>query len=351
LSSTTPQRQRIFYKSIPKVELHRHLEGSLNLPTMIEIAKKYDLDLPKNPDEFRSLVQVMDGEPFTIQNFLSKFGTLRKFYQSPEVIKKITKQTIAQAAEDNIRYLELRFTPVALTRIRDFPLGEAMDWVIESANEAAEKYGVMTNLIANVNRHESVALAEEVTKLAIERKNKGIVALDIGGNEAEFPGEEFTGVFREAKQAGLNITVHAGEWGPAENIVMAVETLGAQRIGHGVRVMENENVVAMTREREIVFEVCPTSNYQSGVTEDIYNHPLKRMIDAGLEVTINTDDPGISQIDLSDEYELACESLGLDLTALQESILVAARAAFLSEKTRKMLVSSLENEFKLNGKS
>lgn len=321
------------------------MEGSLRLTTMIEIARKYDLDLPKNVDEFRSMVQIKDGEPLTAKNFLMKFSTLRLFYQSPEVIKRIAKQTIADAAADNIRYMELRFTPVALTRIKDFDLGEAMDWVIESVDEASEDYGVQTNLIASVNRHESVELAEEVVKLSIDRMDKGIVGLDLAGGEADFPGENFADLFKEAKEAGLQITIHAGEWGGPENIVLAIKKLQAERIGHGVRVMEDQKTIDMCTERGITFEVCPTSNYQSGVVSSIPEIPLSEMLEAGLDITINTDDPSISQVDLSDEYELACETLGLGKKHLQETIVNAARAAFLPDGEHKKLVDSLEKEF------
>lgn len=344
---TTLTHQRIFYKSLPKIELHRHMEGSLRLTTMLEIAREFKLDLPYHRvDEFRALVQVLAEEPFTFQNFLSKFTTLRNFYQSPEVIKRITRETIADAAVDNIRYLELRFTPVALTRVKDFPLGEAMDWVIETVDEIAEDYGVPTNLIASVNRHESLELAEEVIQLSIDRKDKGIIAVDLAGGESDFPGNNFKPVFKEAKEAGMRITIHAGEWGPAENIKLAIEDLGAERIGHGVRVLEDEDVVKLAIERGVTFEVCPTSNYQSGVVTSLKDHPLPKMMEAGLDVTINTDDPSISQIDLSDEYELTVESLKVERRHLQDSILNAAKASFLPEHENSILVDALAHEFK-----
>jgi len=343
-------RRKAFYKSIPKVELHRHLEGSLRLSTMMEIAKTYDLDLPKKAEKFRPLVQVVDGEPYTFQNFLAKFTTLRLFYQSPEVIKQITRETIADAAEDNVRYMELRFTPVALTRIKDFPLADAMDWVIETAEEAAEEHGVQTRLIASVNRHESVELAEEVMQLAVDRKDSSIVGLDLAGSEADFPGEEFEGIFKEAKESGLRITIHAGEWGGPENIEMAIKKLGAERIGHGVRILEDPKVIDLAQEHKVTFEVCPTSNHQSGIFPSIDEHPLLKMVEAGLGVTVNTDDPSISQIALSDEYELACETLSLDRKVLRETVLYAARAAFLPDGRHDGLVASLEKEFAKNEK-
>ncbi|MGD2026713.1 MAG: adenosine deaminase [Anaerolineales bacterium] len=338
-------RHRVFYKSLPKIELHRHLEGSLRLTTMIEIARKHNLDLPvDDPDAFNALVQVNEGEPFDFQNFLSKFATLRLFYQSPEAIRRFAREAVADAAADKIRYLELRFTPVALTRIRDFPMADAMDWVIETVQEASEDYGVDTRLIASVNRHESLALAEDVAVLSAERISRGVVGMDLAGNEAEFPGKEFTALFQEARQAGLRTTIHAGEWGGSESIRLAIETLGAERIGHGVRVMEDPDLTTLAAERQIPFEVCPTSNYQSGVVTDLSSHPLPKMVEAGLRVTLNTDDPGISQIDLSDEYELGCEVLSITPEVLRELILNAARSAFLSPSEIDLLVMDMEEE-------
>jgi adenosine deaminase len=338
-------RERGFYQSLPKVELHRHLEGSLRLNTMIDCIKTYDLDLPQKAEKIKPLVHVLEEDPYTSVNFLSKFKTLRLLYQSPEMIQRITYEAIEDAANDNIRYMELRFTPVALTRIKDFPLGEAMDWVIASVSNTSEKFGVKVSLIATVNRHEDLTLAEEVVKLSIDRKGKGITAIDLTGNEADFPGAEFEGVFKEAKQSGLRITIHAGEWGGPDNIELAIKRLGAERIGHGVRVIEDPRVVDLARERKIIFEVCPTSNYQTGVFPSIEEHSLPKMMQSGLIVTLNTDDPGISQIDLSNEYALACEMFGFEIDTLQDSIISAARGAFVQDGEREKLIDLINKEF------
>lgn len=331
------------YRALPKVELHRHLEGSLRLDTMVEIADDHGLDLPrKDRNRFRSLVQVLDEEPFTFQNFLSKFKTLRQFYRSPPVIERITRESVADAAADNVRYLELRFTPVALSRVGGFSLAEVMDWVIDSAQRAAEEYDVTTRLIASTNRHESPEMAARVAQLAAERRDRGVVGLDLAGDEANFSAQPFCEIFREARQDGLHITVHAGEWSGAQNVMEAIQELNAERIGHGVRVLEDEAAVALARERAIPFEVCVTSNYQSGVVPALDAHPLPEMIARGLNVTINTDDPSVSGIDLSDEYRVACESLGLTLGQLEERVLSAARAAFLPAEERSALVAELE---------
>ena len=336
-----------FYKNLPKIELHRHLEGSVRLGTLMEIGRLYSMDLP-NTDKLRTLVQVGENEKFTSENFLSKFQTLRLFYRSPQVIQRITRETIMDAAADNIRYMELRFTPVALSRAEGFPLTDVIDWVADATRDATEEHAVKTRLIISLNRHESINVAAEIAQLAADRLDKGIIGLDLAGNEAEFSALGFLGIFKEARQAGLHVTIHAGEWGGAANVLNAILYLQAERIGHGIRVLEDPQVVALAREREIPFEVCVTSNYQSGVIPTRTVHPLPRMISLGLNTTLNTDDPSISQITLSDEYRLACEDLGLTLEVLRGRILAAASAAFLSDQEKTELQQVIVEKFPLD---
>lgn len=341
---TTPLNR---YFSLPKVELHRHLEGSLRLSTMLDIAQKHGVTIPISMLNLSGLVQVQDQDPMTFTNFLDKFKTLRLFYRSPDVIHRVAREAVEDAAKDNCRYMELRFTPVALSRAEGFPLHDVMDWVITSAQDAAKKHKIKVGLIASVNRHESPELAEQVAWLAVEHMKHGLMALDLAGNEAEFKTDAFHGIFKEAKQSGLCITIHGGEWGAAENVRDAIENLGADRIGHGVRVLESESVTALARERGMVFEVCVTSNFQSGVVKSLELHPLPRMLDAGLKVTVNTDDPSVSRITLSHEYQHVCEDLNVPLDVLKSCILNAAKAAFLPENEKTELVNSLKKELKL----
>jgi adenosine deaminase len=335
-----------FFKKLPKVELHRHLEGSLRVPTMMEIVRAHNLDV-KNTGYLRPLVQVEHDEPYTFENFLAKFGTLRLFYKSPEIIKRITREAVEDAALDNIRYMELRFTPVALSRAEGFPMGQVVDWVIESVREASIQFGVLVRLIASINRHESLTQAKKVLEIALERKDKGIVGIDLAGNEAEFPAEPFRELFLLAKKQGLELTIHAGEWGGAENVRQAIEIFGAERIGHGIRVMEDPNVVALARERGTVFEVCVTSNHHSGAVERLDAHPIKQMMDKGLSVTINTDDPSISRIDLSNEYQAVSDLFGVSIEGLEKRVVAAAEAAFMSPETKKRLAEKISQEFEL----
>ena len=319
----------------------------MRLDTMLDIARQHGIEIPEDVLRLSTLVQVQEEDKFTFQNFLSKFNTLRMFYRSPDVIHRITREAIEDAARDNVKYMELRFTPVALSRAERFPLHDVIDWVMASSKEAAAKNGVIVKLIASVNRHESTDLAEQVAWLAAEHLEDGIVGLDLAGNEAEFKYEPFYGIFKEAKQSGLHVTIHAGEWGVAQHIKDAIEGFDAERIGHGVRVLEDANITALAKERGTAFEVCITSNYQSGVVAALDAHPLMKMLEAGVNATINTDDPSISRITLSHEYYAACEDLQMPQTVLKECIVAAAQAGFLPEAEKAKLVTQLKQDLKI----
>lgn len=336
------------YRLLPKVDLHRHLEGSLRLQTMLDIARKHGITIPANVVHLSRLVQVQDKDTFTFANFLAKFNTLRMFYRSPEVIDRITHEAVEDAARDNVRYLELRFTPVALSRAERFPLEDVTDWVMKAAKDAEKKFKVMVRLIVSINRHEGVELAEQVAWLAAERVKDGIVGIDLAGNEAEFSARPFLPLLKEARQAGLQLTMHAGEWNGAQNVREAIEDFGARRIGHGVRVLEDNYTTRLAKEYQTAFEVCVTSNFQTGVIKQRAEHPLPKMLEAGLNVTINTDDPSISQITLGNEYRVAQQELKLSLEVIKQRIIAAAQAAFLPENDRNRLAASLKKELKLS---
>jgi adenosine deaminase len=196
-------------------------------------------------------------------------------------------------------------------------------------------------LIASINRHEPVAIAEQVLQIAVDHK-EDIVGLDLAGDEANFPPEPFVSLFQDARRSGLGITAHAGEWSGAATVRHAIERLGAQRIGHGVRILEDPGVVSLAREHGPAFEVCVTSNVQSGVIQRMADHGLRAMLDQGLRVTINTDDPAVEAITLTDEYEIAVNDLGLSVEALKGTIHAAAEAAFLPPPDKHKLIEHFQ---------
>lgn len=333
--------KRLSYPLIPKVDLHRHLEGSVRLSTLEETARQLKLDLPSGSD-LRALVQTCPGEAHTVQRFLRKFSVLRQFFTRREMIERIVTEAIEDAAAENVRHLELRFTPNALCQGGHFPLEDVMQWVFASAARACRQAGISLCLIASVNRHEPVTIAQAVAEMAV---TLGLAGLDLAGDEARFPAAPFLNTFRRAQEDGLAITVHAGEWGSAENVREAIEQFQAGRIGHGIRVLDNPETTRLAVKAGTVFEVCLTSNVQSGAVADISSHPLRKMMQAGLAVTLNSDDPKIFNISLGDEYRLACQRLGLTDQQLFEGILAAARASFLPQARRAHLYEALQRDF------
>ncbi len=332
------------YATLPKVELHRHLEGAVRLTTLLGVAAEYGVTLPESrPEALRRYVQVVPNDPHTSAHFLSKFAVLRRFFVSEAVIRRIVAEAIEDAARDNICYMELRFTPKALARLMNYSFAQVVGWVCEAAEAAQAKHDIQVRLIIAINRHESVHDAEESLAAALAHQDRGVVGIDLCGQEKGFPATPFLAVFKAAREAGLGVTIHAGEWDMLENIVQAVEQFGATRIGHGVRILENSDVIKLCRTSGVTFEVCPTSNLHSGVFPRLDVHPMRDMRAAGLLVTVNTDDPAICNITLSDEYATAHEVLGLPQAALRETVQNAINAAFLPREERAALSSKIES--------
>jgi adenosine deaminase len=329
---------RNFLSNLPKIDLHRHLEGSLRLPTLAEIAHQHGVDLPSwDLEELRPYVQVVDEDTPDFHGFLAKFKLLRRFYSSREAVTRVAYEAVADAAEDNIRYLELRFNPVALALNQGFSFEEVVDWVISATDQAQTDYPIQTRLIVQIGRHEP-QYARQLAEIAVDRQNQGVVGLDLAGDEINYPVTKFVDVFQWAKGQGLHITVHAAEAGPPINVKEAIEELGAERIGHGVRAMEDLAVIDLLNELQITLEICPTSNLQTGIIPKLGQHPLYAFYQIGIPVTINTDDPSISNTTLTDEYLVATRGAGVPLRVLPEMIINAAKAAFLPEAEKVRLV-------------
>jgi adenosine deaminase len=324
---------------MPKIDLHRHLEGSLRLATLADIAHQHGVDLPSfSLEELRPYVQVVDDPPDFL-TFLAKFKLLRRFYSSREAVERIAYEAVADAAADNVRYLELRFSPVALALNQGFRFEDVVDWVILAVDRAQQNHNILVKLIVLTNRHEP-QYASELAEIAIDRKDRGIVGLDLAGDEVNFPRlDPFIPVFQKTRQAGLHITVHAAEAGPASNARDAIEQLGAERIGHGIRIRENIAVMDMINRLQIPLEICPTSNMQTGVIPKLGQHPLFAFHQLGIPVTVNTDDPSISNTTLTDEFQVAVGGAGVPFKALCEMVLNAARAAFLPPLEKERLVA------------
>jgi adenosine deaminase len=255
----------------------------------------------------------------------------------------MTREVVADAAMDNVKYLELRFTPRALSNILNCPYENVLEWVCSESIAAEAQYDIQVRLIVSVNRHESLSIADLTLDAVLAYKNPYIVAVDLAGNESDYPAEPFLSWFERAKTEGLGVTIHAGEWGPAENIRSAVAMLMADRIGHGVRAIEDLALCDWLIEQGVVLEVCPTSNVHSGAVSHWSQHPLSRLYQHGVVTTINTDDPLVSDITLTDELVHALEFINLTVDDVKRHMLNAAHAAFLPLNERKLLVAQFES--------
>lgn len=329
-------------KKLPKIELHRHWEASMRLETLLHIAEEYGIEMPEYEVEtLRPFIQVMPDEPRSMQHFLGKFAMLRQFYRSPSIIERMTREIVIDAAEDNVKYMELRFTPMALCNISQCSVREVVQIVCDTAQRVSAGHDITVRLIASMNRHESVSFGEKVLRAAIEFKDRGIVGIDLAGNE-QMSALPFRNIFLTAKQEGLGVTIHAGEWDGAGSVWDAIGNLNADRIGHGVRVLEDPAIANILVEREVVLEVCPSSNVLSGIFDSLHEHPLPEMLRQHIRVTINTDDPVICNINLTDEIYNAVSHMRVSLDDIKRSTLVAARASFLPEQERNELIAQFQ---------
>lgn len=332
-------------RQMPKVDLHRHLEGSLPASFFVELAKEFPVPIPAGGLEELERRLTMSGQTPDFKEFLKKFEHLRTFYVSQECIQRATREAVRLAAADNVRYLELRYNPIHFATQMAFGLEQVIEWVTEARDSAAAEFGIQVELIATVNRNDPVQESLPVIEAAISGAGRHFVGIDIAGDENEGNLVRFAGVVRKARGAGLGITVHAGEVGPAANVRDAIRLLGAHRIGHGIRVLDDPEVVKLAKQSGTVFEVCPSSNLCTGAVSSIDKHPVVEMGRAELAVTICTDDPAICATTLSDEYALLAKTFGLERSDFLELNLTALQGAFRPREERGQLSMMFEEEF------
>ena len=333
-------------RQLPKISLHRHLEGSLRIQTLAELAWKCNISLPAYEIEaLRPYVQITNDPP-DFHNYINKFTLLRHFYVSKDVIERVVRETIADAAADNVLYFELRFNPVALSRAGNFSLADVVDWVETTVQQAQQDYQCRTCLILQIGREEPIRIADEIVDIAIAHLGDMVRGIDLAGDEVHYPPQLCKVPFRRAKQAGLRITAHGGEAMGADSVRAALQYLDAERIGHGIRSIEDAAVVTMLKSRGTTLEVCPTSNFQTGAAPHPPEHPLGDLYAQGVRVTLNTDNPSISATTLSNEYVVAVRDIGLKRTMIFDALHNAVDAAFIPDDERDWLKTTFEEALK-----
>jgi len=319
----------------PLIDLHRHLDGSVRLETILDLGRQHGIPLPGDTlEELRPHVVITTPQPGLIE-FLAKFRWMTGVLADYDACRRVARENVEDAKREGLRYLELRFSPLFMADAHNLDPSKVTAAVIEGVREGEEATGVKANLIGILTRTYGPVRARRELRALLDHK-KEIIALDLAGDEGNWPAELFVEHFQEGRDAGWRVTVHAGEAAGAQSIVTAIEKLGATRIGHAVRAVEDPAVMDLLRDRRIGIEANLTSNVQTSTVPDYISHPLKKFLKAGLLATINTDDPGISGIDLAHELDVAAPAAGLDQSDVHQALLNAWEIAFLStdEKSR-----------------
>lgn len=315
-------------QKIPKVELHRHLECSMRLSTLLELAKNAGIEVPKDPQAVKDKFLVT--EPMhDLEAVLKKFLVTQKVLDTEEILTRITREVIEDAAKEGIRILELRYAPTFVQQGHPNLSFERIHQAIVRGMNEAKNEKVAVGLIAIIQRVLSLKDAENVTAFAIENKET-FIGLDLADNEVGFEPRPFRKMFERAKSEGLGITIHSGESpGTAEFVRQSIEELGAQRIGHGLQIAGHPDIMKLVRDRNVPLELCPTSNWLTNAVPTLGAHPFRKLMEADVPVTVNSDDPGVFNIDLVNEYEVLNRELAITPAEFDRCNDTAASASFL----------------------
>jgi adenosine deaminase len=323
-------------RSLPKVDLHRHLDCSMRWSTMLEIATTLKLDFPQNPQKQQQHFLVT--EPMTnLEAVLNKFLVAQKVLASEEILERLAFEACEDAFNDGVRILELRYAPTFISEAHPSLTFEKIHQAfLKGLARAQKQMPLAVGLICILQRILPLQKVDAVTQFAIENKNT-FLALDLADNEEGFEPKPFAPFFEASRRAGLRTTIHSGE-APNQNAAQwikdSIEVLGAERIGHGIQAIHSPEVMKLLIAKNIPLEVCPYSNYLTQAFKTYAEHPLKKLIDAGVPVTLNSDDPGMFASTLTDDYWIAHAYQKLSFIDFYKCNEVAFKHSFISEKEK-----------------
>ncbi len=327
-------------RRMPKVELHRHLDGSIRLETIVDIARHHGIRLPSEDlDELRKLATIT--RPLRdLREVLDGFAILQSVCVSYEALKRITYENVEDAVRDGVQLIELRFAPAFIGVGKDLGNDEIIEGVVDGVRAALADFPVEVGLIGIVARSQSLesntAATADLVRYSQSQHPEAwrIRGFDLADNEAGFDARGFVPLVQQAREAGLGITIHSGEDTDAAAVATTLELFQAERIGHGVRIWEDEPVMQQVRDAGALLEVSPTSNWLTRAVPSREAHPLVKLHRAGVPVCLNSDDPQLFGIDLVTEYRYAMDELGATTEELQLMNQRALAASFLPEDSR-----------------
>jgi adenosine deaminase len=331
------------FESLPKTDLHVHLDGSLRLSTILELAREDNVTLPATTAEGLYQAIGCGRNCGSLEEYLRGFAITLSVMQTDTSLSRIAFELAEDAHQENVRYMEVRYSPM-LHQERGLKLTRVVEAVLEGLRLARERYGIKSNLILCGIRNISARSSYEMAELAVAYKGRGVVGFDLAGAEENYPAKQHVDAFQLVRDNNINCTLHAGEaYGP-ESIAQAIHDCGAHRIGHGCRLIEHGDLLHYVNDHRIALECCPSSNVQTGAVRDLRAHPLKLYYDLGLRVTVNTDNRLITDTTVSRELWLVHSKMGVAFSDVKSMVLAGFKSSFLPYHERRAIVRRVSEE-------
>jgi adenosine deaminase len=316
-------------KSLPLTDIHRHLDGNIRSQTILELGQKFNIALPaQDLESLRPHVQIVEAEPSLVA-FLSKLDWGVAVLGDLDACRRVAYENVEDALKAQIDYAELRFSPYYMAMKHNLPVQGVVEAVIDGVQSGVRDFGIKANLIGILSRTFGTQACQIELDALMAHKNR-LVAIDLAGDELGQPGVQFVDHFKQVRNGGLQVTVHAGEAAGPESMWQAIQELGAVRIGHGVKAIEDPKLMEYLAKNRIGIESCLTSNIQTSTVASYATHPVKTFLDHGILATLNTDDPAVEGIELPYEYEIAAPRSGLSDAEIRQLQINGLEISFLS---------------------
>ncbi|WP_163996034.1 adenosine deaminase [Pyxidicoccus caerfyrddinensis] len=329
--------------ALPKTDLHCHLDGSMRVKTILELAEQQKVKLPADTEDGLARAIHMGQVCKSLEEYLVAFDVTLSVLQTADALYRAAYELAVDAAAENVRWLEVRYSP-ALHLQKGLKMTTVIDSVLEGLRAAKRETGIKCGVIVCGIRHINPQTSMRLAELSVAYKNRGVIGFDLAGAEASFPAKDHRDAFQLILKNNVNCTAHAGEaYGP-ESISQAIHNLGAHRIGHGTRLREDGDLLNYVNDHRIPLEVCPTSNVQTGAVSSLAAHPLKFYFDYGLRVTINTDNRLITDTTVTKELWVAHKELGLSLEDLVTILVSGFKSAFLPFREKQDMLRAVNQE-------
>jgi adenosine deaminase len=323
--------------TLPLLDLHRHLDGNIRPATIWQLAEQNNIALPTVQfEEFIPYVQIQDSEADLLA-FLKKLDWGVAVLKNLDDVKRVAYENVEDAFNAGLHYTELRFSPYYMAMNHNLSITDVVSAVVDGVQAGVKSFNIKINLIGILSRTFGATQCQLELDALLTHKEK-LVAIDLAGDEYNFPGELFVEHFTQVRNAGLQVTVHAGEAGGAKSVWQAITKLGATRIGHGVATIEDEKLMTYMVNNNIAIESCLTSNFQTGTVKDLSQHPLKGFLDFGIKACLNTDDPAVQSIEIKHEFGVAQQTLKLNDNEISRLQRNAIEVSFLSNNDKSSLL-------------